>query len=83
MTREKNVQMIIDDLYNSHFNHEDRKIAVRRLEDTVILLNAIGAEYSISFDGRNIKLNVEPKLSYNRMLITIMVEEQGYSVISL
>lgn len=73
------VEDIMQTLEVSDYSTDAIEHANAQLEALSKTLDGLGAEYSVEFDGSVIKVIVEPKLSYDKTVFCINVEERSFS----
>lgn len=76
------VLSIMDKLNVSDYSVDEVEHANAQLEAVSFVLDALGADYSAELKGPLIEIVVEPKISYNKAVLQIDVEERSlYSAV--
>lgn len=73
------VAEVIEKLNVSDYSTDAVESAVTRLESIAFALDSIKAEFNVTYDGSVITIIVEPKLSYDKTVFQIEVEDRRLS----
>ena len=76
------VAEVIEKLSVSDFSTDAAESAMTRLESIAFVLDSIKAEFDVTYDGSIITIIIEPKLSYDKTVLQIEVEDRRLSLVS-